>query len=68
MCLALALVVAQIVSAAPPSATIDVSDVNPEVGEPIEFSATVTDEDVGDTHSFEWNFGDGTTSRRTRSL
>ena len=50
---ALALVVAQIVLAAPPSATIDVSDVNPEVGEPIEFSATVTDEDVGDTHSFE---------------
>ena len=51
---ALALVVAQIVLAA--SATIDVSDVNPEVGEPIEFSATVTDEDVGDTHSFEWSW------------
>jgi large repetitive protein len=58
---AVGLVMAQIVVAAPPSASFTISDEVPEIGQPVSFAATVTDEDVDDTHAFAWTFGDGTT-------
>jgi PKD repeat protein len=57
----LGLVIAQIVVAVPPSASFTISDEVPEIGQSVSFSATVTDEDVDDTHTFAWSFGDGTT-------
>jgi PKD repeat protein len=53
------LVAAQIVFAAPPVADFTISDSVPEVGQDVSFSASVTDPDAGDTHTFAWNFGDG---------
>jgi PKD repeat protein len=64
---AAALLAAQIVLAAPPDAEFTFSGTNPvtpnvpDVGETINFSATVTDLDPADTHSFAWDFGDGGT-------
>jgi PKD repeat protein len=58
---AVGLVIAQMVMAAPPTADFTISDGIPEIGESVSFSATVTD-DPGDTHSYLWDFGDGTTS------
>jgi large repetitive protein len=63
---ALLLIVTQVVLAAPPTADFDFNGSNPvtpkvpDVGETVDFSATVTDPDVGDTHTFAWDFGDGT--------
>ena len=57
---AIGLVIAQIVIAAPPSATFTISDTVPEIGQSVDFEASVTDPDVGHTHSFTWDFGDGT--------
>jgi large repetitive protein len=58
---ALGLVIAQIVVAAPPTASFTISDTVPNVGQPVSFTASVTDEPA-DTHTFEWTFGDGGTS------
>jgi PKD repeat protein len=58
---ALGLVIAQIVVAAPPVASFTTSDPVPNVGQSIDFTATVTDEPE-DTHTFAWTFGDGGTS------
>jgi PKD repeat protein len=57
--LALGLVMAQVVVAAPPSASFTISDPVLEIGQSVSFSATVTDPDVGDTHTLAWDFGDG---------
>jgi PKD repeat protein len=45
---------------APPTADFTISDPVPEVGQTVNFSASVTDPDAGDTHMFAWDFGDGT--------
>jgi large repetitive protein len=58
---ALALVAAQIVLAAPPVVTVGHSPTFPTPGTPVGFTADVSDE-MGDTHTFAWQFGDGGTS------
>jgi PKD repeat protein len=45
---------------APPTADFTISDPVPEIGQTVNFSASVTDPDAGDTHTFAWDFGDGT--------
>ncbi len=62
---AFALVIAQIALAAPPSASFTISDTVPEIGQSVDFNATVTDEDAGDTHILAWDFGDGATGSGT---
>jgi len=62
---ALGLVIAQAVVAAPPSASITISDTVPGIGQSVTFSATVTDDDAGDDHTLAWSFGDGVTSSDT---
>ncbi|HEY9375778.1 MAG TPA: PKD domain-containing protein, partial [Jiangellaceae bacterium] len=52
---ALALVAAQIVLAAPPSASFTISDTTPNVGQNITFTSTATDPD-GDITTREWDF------------
>jgi large repetitive protein len=52
---ALALVAAQIVLAAPPSASFTISDSTPNVGQNITFTSTSTDPD-GDITTYEWDF------------
>jgi len=52
--------------------TVTVSNANPtpnpggnvsgDEGSPVNFSATVSDPGINDTHTFQWNFGDGHTS------
>jgi len=59
---AVGLVIAQVVLAAPPTADFAISDGVPEIDQSVSFTASVTDEDPGDTHSYLWDFGDGTTS------
>ena len=59
---ALGLVIAQVVLAAPPVANFDISDTVPEIDQSVSFTSTVTDEDLDDTHSFSWDFGDGESS------
>jgi PKD repeat protein len=62
--LALGLVLAQVVMAVPPTVAITASpsDGVLQIGDEVDFSATVSDEDLDQTHSFQWDFGDGTTS------
>ena len=55
---AVGLVIAQVVVAAPPAVTPSVTNDNPRIGESVDFSATV-EGDPGETHTFLWNFGDG---------
>ena len=59
---ALGLVIAQVVLAAPPVANFDISDTVPEIDQSVSFTSTVTDEDLDETHSFSWDFGDGESS------
>jgi large repetitive protein len=58
---ALAFLTAQIVLAAPPSASFTISDATPARGQAISFDATVRDPDGDTITSYQWDFGDGTT-------
>jgi hypothetical protein len=46
----------------PPTLEMSVSNASPKVGEPVTVSAVVTDLDVSDTHTFEWDGGGGSIS------
>ena len=59
---ALAFLTAQIVLAAPPSASFTISDATPVRGQTVSFDAAVTDPDGDTISSYEWNFGDGATA------
>jgi large repetitive protein len=59
---AVGLVIAQVVLAAPPSVSFTASDDVPEVGQNVSFTSSVSDDDPGDTHLYAWDFGDGATS------
>ena len=57
--LASAGVLATQVLAVPPAADFTVTPGVPDVGDPVAFDSTVTDEDAGDTFSYAWDFDDG---------
>ena len=60
--LASAGVLAAQVLAVPPAADFTVTPGVPDVGDPVAFDSTVTDEDAGDTFSYAWDFDDGDSS------
>jgi PKD repeat protein len=45
----------------PPTASFTISNPTPARGQPVTFNATASDPDEGDTLTYAWNFGDGTT-------
>src|SRR5687768_2438462 len=48
-----------VVLAAPPAADFTFDPTTPLVGSEVDFNATVTDPDTGDTHTYAWDFGEG---------
>jgi PKD repeat protein len=65
---ALGLVIAQIVLAAPPSASFTISDTTPDVNQTITFDAASSSDPDGDIASYEWDFDyDGTFNADTTS-
>ena len=59
---AVGLVIAQVVLAAPPGVSFTASDDVPEIDQSVNFISSVSDSDPDDTHSYAWDFGDGATS------